>query len=88
MVGFLEGLLVGFVVLTAVYFMVSVYAGSVRREKLEDEFDTRGIAGDREAFIKAGMVEYRHSLRRRLILLVYVLPALAVAIIAFVVNSQ
>ena len=88
MAGFAEGLLVGFVVLTVVYVLISTYSGSVRREKLEEEFDAGGIAGDREAFIRQGMKAYHHSLRRRLILLVYVLPAIAVAVIAFVVNTQ
>ena len=88
MVGLAKGVLVGFVVLTAVYFLISVYSGSVRREKLENEYDAGGIAGDRAAFVTAGMRAYRRSLRRRLILLVYVLPAIAVAVIAFVVNSQ
>jgi Ca2+/Na+ antiporter len=88
MVGILEGLALGFVVLTAVYLLVSVYSRSVHRERLEKEFDSGGIAGDREAFIAAGLAAYAHSLRRKLILLVYFIPALAVAVIIYLNDWQ
>jgi hypothetical protein len=84
--GFLDAVALGFVVLTGVYLLVSVYFRSVRRENLEREFDAGGIAGDRHAFIEAGMRAYAHSLRRRLILLVYVIPILLVGIITWYVN--
>jgi hypothetical protein len=87
-----------FVILTVVYLAVSAYSASVRREKLEREWDTDparsmtegggGTEADRAAFIKAGMDHYRHGLRRRLIVLVYILPMLAFAIIVYVVNVQ
>lgn len=84
--GFLEALALGFVVLTLVYLLVSVYSRSVRREHLEKVFDAGGIAGDRDAFIEAGMRAYAHSLRRKLILLVYVIPILLVGVITWYVN--
>jgi uncharacterized protein involved in cysteine biosynthesis len=88
MVAILEGLVLGFVLLSMVYALVSVYSRSVRREELEKEFDAGGVDGDREAFIAAGMQDYAHSLRRRLVILVYVVPALAVAAIIYLVNGQ
>lgn len=82
-----------FVVLTVVYLIVSAYSASVRRERLENQWDTDpayegGTEADRAAFVEAGMDHYRHGLRRRLILLVYVLPMVAFAIIVYVVNVQ
>ena len=78
----------GFVVLTLVYFIVGIYSRSVRRERLEKEFDAGGIEGDRGAYIEAGMLAYKAGLRYRLIWLVYVIPTLLVAVIVYIVDYQ
>ena len=77
----------GFIGLSVVYFMISVYSKSVRREKLEDRWgednpDSKDEAA-REAFVDQGMVEYNTGIRPKLILLVYVIPAIIVAVIHF-----
>ncbi len=69
-------MVLGFVVLTVVYVIVSLYSRSVRREKLEKEFDEEVQTGDRDAFIEAGMAAYQGSLRRKLIWGVYIIPLL------------
>jgi hypothetical protein len=75
-----------FALLTVAYLLVSVYSRSVRRERLEKRFDAGGVAGDRDAYIEAGMVKYRHGLRRRLIVLVYIVPFIAAAVTGYLVN--
>ena len=91
MIGILRILVFAFIALSVVYFLVSIYSRSVRREKLEKAWDTdparEGAAKDaRDAYIKDGMAVYEHGLRKKLIWLVYILPAVAVAIIIYVVN--
>lgn len=78
----------GAIGLTLVYWIVSAYSRSVRREKLERAFDAGGIGGLREEFIAAGLRDYEHSLRRRLIVLVYVIPVVLIVLIAYVVNHS
>ncbi len=78
----------GFIGLSVVYLVVSVYSRSERREKLEKQFDAGDVAGERDAYIEAGMQAYRHGLRRKLILLVYVIPAVVVAVTVYLVNYQ
>ena len=78
----------GLVALTIVYFVVSIYSRSIRREHLEKKFDAGGIEGDRDAYIKAGMDHYEHGLRKRLIWLVYVIPTVVVAVTVYLVNYQ
>ena len=78
----------GFVILTLVYFLVGIYSRSVRREKLEKEFDAGGIAGVRGAYVEAGLLAYKRGLRYRLIWLVYVIPTVLVAVVVYIVNSQ
>jgi len=85
--GWIRLAVVGFSLLTLVYLLVSVYSRSVRREKLEKRFDAGGVAGDRDAYIEAGMQLYRHGLRRRLILLVYIVPVLTSVATIYFVNS-
>ncbi|MCU0906013.1 MAG: hypothetical protein MUF73_00895 [Rhodobacteraceae bacterium] len=79
-------LVVGFVVLTVLYLLISVYSASVRRERLEKDWDDAGRPGERSDFVRAGMDVYRKSLRRRLILLVYVLPVVAAGVTLYLVN--
>ena len=77
-------LVIGFLVLSVVYICLSLYSRAVRRDKLEAEWDEEIQTGDREAFVKAGLQEYDSSLRRKLILGVYVVPlSLMTAIIYF-----
>jgi hypothetical protein len=78
----------GFFGLTPVYLLVSLYARSLRREALEKEWDAGDRAEDRDKFIATGMQAYGRSLRRRLILLVYIVPAVAVPTIIYVMNFK
>ena len=86
MIAILTFAVIGFLILTAVYLLVSVYSRSVRREKLEKQFDGGDLPGDRDAFVEKGMQAYEHSLRRWLILLVYVIPIATVAVTVYLVN--
>lgn len=72
--------------LTVIYFSLSWYSKSVRREKLEKQFDAGGIEGDRQAFIEQGIKEYEDSLRRKLIYGVYVVPVVLIAIVIYMMN--
>lgn len=76
------------VVLPLVHWIVAVYARSVRREALERDFDDGGEAGTREEFIARGMADYEHSLKKKILVLVYILPVLAVVAIAWAVNRN
>jgi hypothetical protein len=73
-VGLLRLAIVGFVVLTVVYVLVSIYSRSVRRERLEKRYDEGDVEGDRDAYIETGMRAYQKGLRRKLIWLVYIIP--------------
>lgn len=77
---------VGFVVLTIVYVCLSWYSRSVRRDKLEAEWDEEGMTGDREAFVDEGLREYDGSLRRKLIWGVYIIPVTAVITLIYFMN--
>ena len=78
----------GLIALTVVYWLVAIYSRSVRRERLEKEFDAGGVEGGRDDYVKAGLVHYEHGLRRKLIVLVYVIPAVVVAVTVYFVNYQ
>jgi hypothetical protein len=88
----LAGLL--FVVLTVIYVSVSLYDRSLRRERLEKRWDSRHTPGplppdrpqDRAEFIARGLSRYDRSVRRRLLLLVYVIPVTVIAFLVWIVN--
>jgi len=69
--GFIKLVVFGFIGLSIIYLSVSVYSRSVRKERLEDRFDTEnpdgGTPGARETFITEGMVAYNSSIRPKLI---------------------
>jgi hypothetical protein len=90
MIAFFRLAVFGLVALTIVYLIVSAYAASVRRERLEGEWDDTPPAGGdakaRAAFIAQGMRAWRHGFRHKLILAVYVVPMLLVAVIIYLLN--
>jgi hypothetical protein len=88
MIAIIRLVVFGFIGLTVVYWLVSVYSRSERREKLEKEFDAGGVDGVRDDYIKAGLIQYEHGLRRKLIVLVYIIPAVVVIATVYLVNSQ
>ena len=75
-----------FVLMTVVYVAVSLWSRSVRKRKLAREWDEEIREGDRDAFIDEGLKSYSHSLRRKLILLVYIVPILLIGVIVYLVN--
>ncbi len=79
-------LVVGFFVLTIVYICLSLYSRAVRRGKLEKEWDEEVQTGDRDAYVKDGLDDYDDSLRRKLILGVYVIPICVVSFIIYATN--
>ncbi|KQB96192.1 hypothetical protein AL073_13230 [Loktanella sp. 1ANDIMAR09] len=89
--GFIKLVVFGFIGLTVIYFSVSLYSRSVRKERLEDEFDAENPDGDREArdaFVTAGLKAYDASIRPKLIGLVYVVPTLAIGAIVYMINAN
>ena len=90
MIALLRLLVFGLIGLTAVYFLVSIYSRSVRREKLEDRWDADHPEGGdpvaRDAYIEAGMREYETGLRKKLIWLVYIIPMCALVVTIYLVN--
>lgn len=91
MIALLRAGLLGFVVLTVVYLLVSVYSRSIRRERLEKEWDTDPanegrLPDERTAFIEGGMEAWRHSFRRKMIVLVYIVPLVVAVVTVYLVN--
>lgn len=79
--------LILFVVLTVIYVSVSLWSRQVRKRKLTREWREGETDGDdMQAFIRKGLEEYDDSFRRKLILLVYIVPVAVIAYIIYVVN--
>lgn len=77
--------------LTVIYFVAGIYSRSVRREKLEKEWDTdparEGVAkAERDAFISAGMIAYDKGLKKRLLWLIYILPTIGFFTVIYFIN--
>lgn len=85
-IGALRLAFIGFVAMTVAYLLIWIYSRSVRREELEKEWDAGGIDTERETYIADGMKAYEHTLRRRLIGLVYIVPTVIVLVIIYILN--
>ncbi|MBY5988019.1 hypothetical protein [Roseovarius atlanticus] len=79
-------LIIGFIVCTILYVVLSIYSRSVRKGKLREWWEEEGRPGDLDAYIEKGLEEYDGSLRRKLILGVYVVPFSIVAAIIYFTN--
>jgi len=86
MFGFLRLMLIALVGLTVIYVIVSIWSRQVRRGKLRDQWEEEGRPGEMEAFVRQGLEAYDGSFRRKLILLVYVVPLAVVGFIIYAVN--
>lgn len=90
--GFIKLVVIGFVLLTVIYFSISLYSRSVRREKLENRWDEENPASDdkpaRTAYIDEGMAKYESGFRKKLIVLVYVVPVVVVTTILYLTNTN
>ena len=80
-----------YVGLTIIYFVTGIYSRSVRREKLEKEWDIdparEGVPQvERTAFIDAGMVHYDKGLKKRLLWLIYILPTIGFLATIYFIN--
>ena len=79
-------LVIGFLALSVVYICLSLYSRAVRKDKLEAEWDEEIREGDRDAFVQQGLKEYDGSLRRKLILGVYIVPLTLMTVIIYFTN--
>lgn len=90
--GFIRLIVFGFVGLSILYLMISIYSRSVRKERLEKEFDAAHPENTdedaRDAYVAAGILAYNNSIRPKLIGLVYVIPTIAISVIVYVINTN
>lgn len=86
MMAFLRLVVFGFLILSVIYVIVSFWSRAVRRRKLENDWIETGRPGDKETYIETGMAQYGQSLRRKLILLIYVVPVVVIGTIIYVTN--
>ena len=84
--GFIRLAVFGLLFLAIVYVLIAIYSRSIRREKLEDEWDEDIKKGDRDAFVENGLKDYEGSLRKKLILLVFIVTICVVTGLFFAVN--
>ncbi|MFB2531220.1 hypothetical protein ACEYYB_03620 [Paracoccus sp. p4-l81] len=80
----------GFLVLSVIYVLTFFWLRSLRRERLENDWDQgRALPLDgegREGYIARGMAGLGRSLAVRLLWLIYVLPLIAMGAIIYLVN--
>ncbi|WP_239479532.1 hypothetical protein [Actibacterium sp. 188UL27-1] len=82
----LRVLLIAGIFLTVVYVILSLYARATCRSRLARTWDAEQGPGDRDTFIAEGLEEYDQSLRKKLLLGVYVVPVVTVATIMYLTN--
>jgi hypothetical protein len=86
MIGFIRLVVMGFVALTVVYVCLSFYSRAVRRSKLRKKWYDGKQLVDRDTFVQRGLERYDGSIRRKLILGVYLVPMVVVAVIIYLTN--
>ncbi|MDO5620102.1 MAG: hypothetical protein Q4G24_01380 [Paracoccus sp. (in: a-proteobacteria)] len=75
------------------YVLIGLYIRSLRRESLEKEWNRRhpdlmGEGPERRAFVERSMQGFNRSIRARMVGLVFVLPTVAIVVIAWFVNHR
>lgn len=76
-----------FVILTIVYIALSWYTRWNRGRELRSAFDaTNETSVSRDQYVANGLAQYQRSIRRRLILGVYLLPMAIVVALLIIAN--
>lgn len=92
MIALIRLMVIGFIVMSIFYVLISIYSRSVRRERLEKSWDEENPDGAdaaaRHEYIEDGMRQYESSLRKKLIWLVYVIPTLLVITLLYLTNAD
>lgn len=86
MIAFFKLALFGYIGLTVLYWLMTIYLRSVERERLEKDYDDGGVSGDRDAYIRQGLATFDHGLKRRLVVLVYVVPTVVIIALVVILN--
>lgn len=86
MLGFLKFFLIGFVGLTVLYVLLTIYVRSLTRERLEKDWEDEGSIGVRDDYVQKGLDDYAHSIRPKLLLGVYILPLITFCVIFYMTN--
>lgn len=89
--GLIRLVVMGFVVLSVIYFSLWLYFRSLRRENLEEEWDEENPGGardDRDAYVEKGMEKYEQGFRSKLIFLVYIVPPVIITTILYLTNAN
>lgn len=86
MVALARLMIVGFIVLSVIYVCLSLYSRAVRKGKLRAEWNEGPQEQSLDEFLDEGLAEYDTSLRRRLILGVYVIPVILVSVVIYLTN--
>lgn len=74
------------VVQAIVYVILSIWSRNKRRQKLIAYWEEEGHTGDRDAFVEHGLKDYDSSLRRKLLLGVFIVPQLVIAVLVYIMN--
>lgn len=86
MIGFIRLFGMLFIALTVIYVSLSFYSRAVRKSKLKKKWHASKQLVDRDTFVQRGLERYDGSIRRKLILGVYVVPVVVIAVIIYLTN--
>lgn len=88
MFAFARLIVMGLVILTIIYVCLSLYSRAVRRGKLRQKWEDGPRKVDRDTFVQRGLEKYDGSIRRKLILGVYIVPVITVGVIIYLTNHS
>lgn len=74
MIGFIRNLMIIIAVLTAVYWVLTYIGRRRAADKVRGDYTSAKTDLSEEAFMDAGIAKYQKSLRRKLIVGVYLIP--------------
>ena len=86
MIGFIRLVVMLFIALTIIYVCLSFYSRAIRKSKLKKKWHDGKQLVDRDTFVQRGLERYDGSIRRKLLLGVYVVPMVVIGVIVYLTN--
>ncbi|RPE67175.1 hypothetical protein EDD53_1579 [Pacificibacter maritimus] len=86
MLGFLKFFILGFLGLSLLYGLLTIYVRSLTKERLENEWAEMGSIGARDDYVEQGLQDYKKSMRPKLLLGVYIFPMIIFCVVFYMTN--
>lgn len=82
----IRGFIIAILGLAFIYVCLALYSRAVRKDKLERWYEDSDKSVDLDTYVAQGLSDYHQSFRKKLLLLVFIVPIAGIVIAVYMQN--